>query len=82
MQDLKSSNGTMVFLQSPFKLSYNRTTVLRMGRTTLCLQAKRNWTAALRGTLFDKQSKQSRTLVNELHSQICENVMSKEGIVN
>ena len=69
----------MVFLQAPYKLSYNRTTVLRMGRTTLCLQAKRNWTAALRGTFFDKQSKQSKAQVTELHAQICENVMSKDG---
>jgi hypothetical protein len=81
MQDLKSSNGTMVFLQSPMKLHYNRTTVLRMGRTTLSLQAKRSWSAALRGiTLFDtKSSRQSQSLVSEIHTQICDNVMSKEG---
>lgn len=79
MQDLKSSNGTMVFLQNPIKLPFNKTVTLRMGRTTLSLQAKRSWSAALQGSLFDKPTRVSKTIVTDLHTQICDNVMSKEG---
>lgn len=41
----------MVYLQDPFPLPYQHALKLRMGRTTLSLQAKRNWTSALRNML-------------------------------
>lgn len=48
LTDRRSSNGTMVYLQDPFPLPYQHSLKLRMGRTTLSLQAKRNWTSTLR----------------------------------
>ena len=51
LTDRRSSNGTMVYLQDPFPLPYQHSLKLRMGRTTLSLQAKRNWTSSLR-TMF------------------------------
>jgi hypothetical protein len=48
LTDRRSSNGTMVYLQDPFPLPYQHSLKLRMGRTTLSLQARRNWTSALR----------------------------------
>lgn len=48
LTDNRSSNGTMVYLQNPFPLPYSAPIKVRMGRTTLTIQAKRSWTAALR----------------------------------
>jgi hypothetical protein len=56
LSDRRSSNGTMVYLQDPFPLTPGQGLKLRMGRTTLSLQAKRNWTTTVRemfGTLPD-----------------------------
>jgi len=64
LTDRNSSNGTMVYLQDPFPLPYNQTLKLRMGRTTLALQAKRNWTSSLRtmlGTSLPASEAQSPT---------------------
>jgi len=51
LSDCRSSNGTMVYLQAPIALPFNGSMKLRMGRTTLSLQAKRNWSSALRSAL-------------------------------
>jgi hypothetical protein len=51
LTDRRSSNGTMVYLQDPFPLPYQHSLKLRMGRTTLSLQAKRSWTSSLRSML-------------------------------
>lgn len=48
LTDNRSSNGTMVYLQHPFPLPFSQPIKVRMGRTTLTMQAKRSWTAALR----------------------------------
>jgi len=48
LQDRRSSNGTMVYLQEPMLLSFSNTARLRMGRSTITLQAKRNWVASMR----------------------------------
>lgn len=51
VQDTHSSNGTMVYLQGPLPLVNNQMVRLRMGRSTLALQAKRSLSASIRGTL-------------------------------
>jgi len=51
LTDRRSSNGTMVYLQDPFPLPYQHALKLRMGRTTLSLQAKRSWISMLRSLL-------------------------------
>lgn len=51
LQDARSSNGTMVYLQGPLALPHNQVVRLRMGRSTLAIQARRNWGASLRGLL-------------------------------
>jgi len=48
LKDRLSSNGTMVYLRDPFPLSYSCAVKLRMGRSTISLQAKRNWSSAVR----------------------------------
>ena len=37
LQDKKSSNGTMMYLQEPFPLTFSQPCRLRMGRTTISL---------------------------------------------
>eukprot|EP01035_Chromulina_nebulosa_P020241 gene20241-26278_t len=51
IQDSESSNGTMVYLQQPLRLKYSVPVRIRMGRTTMQLQARRSWTAAIRSIL-------------------------------
>lgn len=51
LEDKKSSNGTMMYLQSPFPLSFTHPCRVRMGRTTITLQPKRSVTAGLREAL-------------------------------
>ncbi|KAJ1408436.1 hypothetical protein B484DRAFT_403536, partial [Ochromonadaceae sp. CCMP2298] len=51
LSDRRSSNGTMVYLQDPLPLPYGLPVKLRMGRTTISLQARRGWTSALRSAL-------------------------------
>jgi len=48
IQDSRSSNGTMAYIQGPLPLHYSRATRVRMGRSTLQLQARHNWSASLR----------------------------------
>lgn len=48
IEDNGSSNGTMVYLQAPISLSYFQPIRIRMGRTTVELEAKRKWTATFR----------------------------------
>lgn len=52
LSDNRSSNGTMVYIRDPLPLSYTVPMKIRMGRTTISLQAKRSWTAAMRSFLF------------------------------
>lgn len=52
MTDERSSNGTLVYLQDPLPLPYGQTVKVRMGRTTISLQAKRSWSSALRSYFF------------------------------
>ena len=47
LQDNHSSNGSMVYMQDPLPLSFTHQTRLRMGRSTLTLQARRNWLASM-----------------------------------
>jgi pSer/pThr/pTyr-binding forkhead associated (FHA) protein len=54
LQDARSSNGTMLYLQGPLKLPLNQSLRLRMGRSTLAIEARRSLTASLR-TVFTKQ---------------------------
>ena len=49
LQDRRSSNGTMVYLQEPLELPFSHPVRLRMGRSTLSIQAKRNWLTSVRG---------------------------------
>eukprot|EP00596_Hydrurales_sp_CCMP1899_P000354 CAMPEP_0119040282 /NCGR_PEP_ID=MMETSP1177-20130426/10155_1 /TAXON_ID=2985 /ORGANISM="Ochromonas sp, Strain CCMP1899" /LENGTH=941 /DNA_ID=CAMNT_0007005183 /DNA_START=421 /DNA_END=3246 /DNA_ORIENTATION=+ len=49
LQDRRSSNGTMVYLQEPLELPFSHPIRLRMGRSTLIIQAKRNWMTSMRG---------------------------------
>jgi hypothetical protein len=51
VQDSRSSNGTMVYLQGPLPLPNNEQIRLRMGRSTLSIVAKRTLAASVRGTL-------------------------------
>lgn len=53
LQDARSSNGTMLYLQGPLKLPMNQPVRLRMGRSTLAIQARRSLTASIR-TVFTK----------------------------
>ena len=53
LQDARSSNGTMLYLQNPLKLPINQLIRIRMGRTTLAITARRSLTASLR-TVFSK----------------------------
>lgn len=52
LADERSSNGTLVYLQDPLPLPYGQYVKVRMGRTTIALQAKRTWTAAMRSFFF------------------------------
>jgi hypothetical protein len=52
LTDERSSNGTLVYLQDPLPLPYGQNVKIRMGRTTIALQAKRSWSAAIRSFLF------------------------------
>jgi len=52
LSDRRSSNGTMVYLQDPLPLPYSHCAKLRMGRTTISLQARRNWTSVMRSMVF------------------------------
>lgn len=52
MTDERSSNGTLVYLQDPLPLPFGQTVKVRMGRTTISLQAKRSWSSALRSYFF------------------------------
>lgn len=52
LQDQRSSNGTMVYLRDAIKLSYNRPVRLRMGRSTLSIEAS---TLTSRDSLFHPQ---------------------------
>mmetsp|Transcript_6359 Transcript_6359/g.10423 ORF Transcript_6359/g.10423 Transcript_6359/m.10423 type:complete len:1182 (-) Transcript_6359:159-3704(-) len=54
LQDARSSNGTMLYLQGPLKLPQNQSVRLRMGRSTLAIEARRSLTASIR-TVFAKQ---------------------------
>ena len=51
LQDRRSSNGTMVYLQDPLELPFSHPIRLRMGRSTLTIQAKRNWLSSIREAL-------------------------------
>jgi hypothetical protein len=46
LSDLKSSNGTLVFVRQPVELAYGQLTHIKLGRTILTMQAKRSWTAS------------------------------------
>ncbi len=52
LSDNRSSNGTMIYIREPLPISYSQPVKIRMGRTTLSLQAKRSWTAAMRSFVF------------------------------
>eukprot|EP01033_Poteriospumella_lacustris_P010467 gene10468-7441_t len=52
LTDERSSNGTLVYLQDPLPLPFGQTVKVRMGRTTISLQAKRSWSSALRSYFF------------------------------
>lgn len=69
IQDSRSSNGTMVYLQSPLYLPPNVPVRLRMGRSTLTLEARRNWSSALVAAVkrSNRVSSHSATLENLLH---------------
>lgn len=56
LSDNRSSNGTLVYLQDPLPLSFSQPVKIRMGRTTLSLQAKRSWSSALRAFVFGSSS--------------------------
>jgi predicted component of type VI protein secretion system len=51
VQDARSSNGTMVYLQGPLPLQPNQPIRLRMGRSTLAIQVRKTLSASLKGTL-------------------------------
>lgn len=51
VQDARSSNGTMVYLQGPLPLQPNQPVRLRMGRSTLAIQVRKTLSASLKGTL-------------------------------
>ena len=51
VQDARSSNGTMVYLQGPLPLHASQPVRLRMGRSTLAIQVRRSLSASLKGTL-------------------------------
>jgi len=55
IQDSRSSNGTMAYIQGPLPIQYSRPTRIRMGRSTLQLQARHNWGASLR-SVFHRPS--------------------------
>lgn len=59
MTDERSSNGTLVYLQDPLPLPFGQTVKVRMGRTTISLQAKRSWSSALRSYFFGATPGQS-----------------------
>lgn len=42
----------MVYIRDPLPLPYSKAMKIRMGRTTITLQARRAWTAAMRSLLF------------------------------
>ena len=46
LSDLKSSNGTLVFVRQPVELAYGQLTHIKLGRTILTMQAKHSWTAS------------------------------------
>lgn len=54
LQDARSSNGTMLYLQGPLKLPLHQSVRLRMGRSTLAIEARRSFSASIR-TVFAKQ---------------------------
>uniref|UniRef100_A0A7R9U7Z2 RING-CH-type domain-containing protein n=1 Tax=Pinguiococcus pyrenoidosus TaxID=172671 RepID=A0A7R9U7Z2_9STRA len=49
LQDLRSSNGTLMYLQSPWKLPMNRTTSIRVGRATINVKPSSSLWHRLRG---------------------------------
>jgi len=46
LSDLKSSNGTLVFVRQPVELAYGQLTHIKLGRTILTMQAKHSWAAS------------------------------------
>lgn len=48
IQDSRSSNGTMAYIQAPVPLLFSKPIRIRMGRSTLHVQARRNWMASVR----------------------------------
>jgi len=46
LSDLKSSNGTLVFVRQPVELAYGQLTHIKLGRTILTMQAKRSWASS------------------------------------
>lgn len=61
LQDIGSSNGTMVYVREPIPLPYGRNVRFRMGRCTLNVQAKRSWLASVRGSINRASSSLRRT---------------------
>lgn len=61
LQDASSSNGTMLYLQGPLKLPQNQSMRLRMGRSTLTIQARRSLAASFRNVFSSKQKKLPHT---------------------
>jgi len=55
LQDQRSSNGTMVYLREPLRLPYDRMVKLRMGRSTLSLEASTRWASTL-NSLFSRNA--------------------------
>eukprot|EP01038_Epipyxis_sp_PR26KG_P011735 gene11735-15701_t len=71
LTDKRSSNGTMIYLQDPLPLPYSTPLRFRMGRTTLQLQAKRNWTSAMRSMIG-----------NNYHDVNCPSAMDIMNLLN
>ena len=51
LQDLRSSNGTMVFVSQPIPVPFHKLVRLRMGRSTVCLTPSRSWKNRVRGMI-------------------------------
>lgn len=52
IQDSRSSNGTMAYIQAPVPLQFSKPIRIRMGRSTLHVQARRNWLASVRNCIM------------------------------
>jgi hypothetical protein len=59
----------MVYIREPLPLEYSTPVKIRMGRTTLSLQAKRSWTAAMRSFVFGSNPAEEQANELEIASQ-------------